>query len=109
MRISRITISNFRSFGPEPVTVDLSDSTCFVGANGSGKSAVLQAMSRLFGVSGTERTIVKGDFHIPHDCEDEEVEERSLSIEVRIEFPELADGETTGVLALPECFNQMIV
>jgi hypothetical protein len=66
-------------------------------------------MCRLFGVSGTERTIVKGDFHIPHDCEDEEVEERSLSIEVRIEFPELADGVTTGVLALPECFNQMIV
>ena len=109
MKVSRITISSFRSFGPEPVTVDLSDSTCLVGANGSGKSAILAAMCRLFGLSGAERTIVKGDFHIPHDSEDEEVEERSLSIEVRLEFPELGDAETARVLALPECFNQMIV
>jgi putative ATP-dependent endonuclease of the OLD family len=91
------------------VTVDLSDSTCLVGANGSGKSAILVAMCRLFGVSGVERTIVNGDFHVPHDSEDEEVEERSLSIEVRLEFPELGDGETARDLALPECFNQMIV
>lgn len=109
MKISRITISNFRCFGPEPVDIDLSNSTCLVGANGSGKSAILTAICRLFGVSGAERTIVKGDFHIPLDSEDEEVEERSLSIEVRLEFPELRDGETASALALPECFNQMIV
>jgi putative ATP-dependent endonuclease of OLD family len=109
MKISRITISNFRSFGSQPVTVDLCDWTCFVGANGSGKSAILEAMCRLFGLSGAERTIVKADFHIPHDSEDEEVEKQSLSIEVRLEFPELGDEEATSILALPECFNQMIV
>lgn len=109
MKITQLTIANFRSFGPEPVTIDISDSTCFVGTNGSGKSTILAAVCRLFGVSGPERTIVKGDFHILHDSEDEEVEERSLSIESRLEFPELNDAETASVLALPECFNQMIV
>jgi putative ATP-dependent endonuclease of the OLD family len=109
VKISQITISNFRCFGPEPVTIDLSDSTCFVGANGSGKSAILAAMCRLFSVSGAERTILREDFHIPRDSGDEEVKERSLSIEVRLEFPELGDGETTSDLALPESFNQMIV
>ena len=50
-------------------------------------------MCRLFGVSGADRTIVKGDFHISHDSEEEEVDERSLSIEVRLELPEIVDRE----------------
>ena len=89
MKLSEITLSNFRSFGPTPLTIELSDATCLVGTNGSGKSAVLVAITKLFGPSEAERAISKSDFHIPMESEDEEAEERSLAIEVRVEFPEL--------------------
>src|SRR5579859_5845227 len=109
MKISEITLSNFRSFGPAPLTIELSDTTCLVGTNGSGKSALLVAMSKLFGLSEAERAISKSDFHIPIEPEDEEVEERSLAIEVRVEFPELKGEEGASLRAIPECFNQMII
>lgn len=109
MKITSLTISNFRCFGPEPLTISLSEATCLVGTNGSGKSAVLVAISRLFGVSEAERTVVKSDFHIPDDAGDEEPDELSLSIEARIEFPELEDQEDLSSLGVPEFFNQMIV
>ena len=44
MKITSLTISNFRCFGPEPLTISLSEATCLVGTNGSGKSAVLVAI-----------------------------------------------------------------
>ncbi len=109
MKITSLTISNFRCFGPEPLTISLSEATCLVGTNGSGKSAVLVAISRLFGVSEAERTVVKSDFHIPGDAGDEEPDELSLSIEARIEFPELGGQEDITSLGVPEFFNQMIV
>ena len=59
-------------------------------------------LNNLFGVSEAERTVIESDFHIQRDSEDEEPDELSLSIEARIEFPELG-------LAVPEFFNQMIV
>ena len=109
MKITSLTICNFRCFGPEPVTISLSEATCLVGTNGAGKSAVLIAISRLFGVSEAERTVVKSDFHIPDEIEEEEPDELSLSIEARIEFPELGDQEELTSLGVPEFFNQMIV
>jgi len=66
-------------------------------------------MSKLFGLSETERAISKSDFHIPIEPEDEEVEERSLAIEVRVEFPELKGPDGASLRAIPECFNQMII
>lgn len=109
MKITSLRISNFRCFGPDAVTISLSETTCFVGTNGSGKSAVLVAISRLFGVSEAERTVVKSDFHIPPDADEEEPDELSLSIEARIDFPELGDEEDITSLGVPEFFNQMIV
>jgi AAA domain len=44
--------SGFRSFGSKPVTVDLAnDLTTIVGPNASGKTALLQFLSKLFGVT----------------------------------------------------------
>ncbi|MCB9915608.1 MAG: AAA family ATPase [Planctomycetes bacterium] len=49
MRISSVTLKNFRCFGPEVETVRFRNVTALVGANGTGKSAALQALTRLFG------------------------------------------------------------
>lgn len=51
MKIEKITVKNFRCFGPQGTTIRLRSAvTAFVGANGSGKTAAFQALSRLFGL-----------------------------------------------------------
>ncbi len=107
MKIKSLTINNFRSFGPNATTIDLENLTAFVGSNGCGKSTVLQALARLFGITGAERTLNQSDFHIPCDRPDEP-EPIELLIEARIEFPELAGDATPGD-AVAECFRQMVV
>jgi putative ATP-dependent endonuclease of the OLD family len=45
MFIERLILSNFRCFGPEPRSIDLAlGLTAFVGVNGAGKTAVMQAL-----------------------------------------------------------------
>ena len=51
MKIEKVSIKNFRCFGPRGTKIKLeSGVTAFVGGNGSGKTAVFQALSRLFGL-----------------------------------------------------------
>lgn len=107
MHIDTVTLCNFRCFGPSPTTVKLDRLTCFIGSNGSGKSAVLQALVKLFGVLPSDRRLTASDFHVPKGEKLDDKETRSLFIEVKIAFPKLAeDNKDQGV---PECFNQMIV
>jgi hypothetical protein len=81
--------------------------TCLIGANGAGKSAVLQALVKLFGVLPGDRSFRASDFHVPKGQQLDDVASRSLFIEARLEFPELA--ENAEVYGVPECFNQMII
>jgi len=108
MRITRLTLSNFRCFGPTPTSIGLDDCTTVVGSNGCGKTAVLAALARLFGVAPGDRGIRKSDFHIPPGTDPAGVSELSLFIEARIDFPELIEDEEASD-AVPECFRQMIV
>lgn len=65
MKIENIAVRNFRCFGPDWMEVSLEEQvTAFVGGNGSGKTALFQALSRLFGVTRADRTVTKKDFHI---------------------------------------------
>jgi putative ATP-dependent endonuclease of the OLD family len=107
MKIKSLTLKNFRSFGPNPTIIDLDNLTAFVGSNGCGKSTVLQALARLFGVTGAERILHQGDFHVRRK-KPEKPEPIELLIEARIEFPELA-GEAEPGDAVAECFRQMVV
>jgi len=109
MRISRLTLSNFRCFGAKPTIIELDDITTFVGGNACGKTAVLSALARLFGVSPGDRGIRKSDFHLSPATNPASVSELSLFIEARIEFPELQDEEDRPGEAVPECFRQMSV
>ena len=48
MFVERVTLANFRCFGPEPQSIDLSPGfTALIGVNGSGKTAVMDGMLRL--------------------------------------------------------------
>lgn len=108
MKIEKVSMKNFRCFGPRGTKIKLESCvTAFVGGNGSGKTAVFQALSRLFGVTPAQRTVRRQDFHLPAD-QQELQSGATLSIEVFFSFPELEglDEDATADV-VPEFFLQM--
>jgi putative ATP-dependent endonuclease of the OLD family len=108
MKIKSLTVKNFRCFGPTPTVIKLDNLTAFVGSNGCGKSSVLQALARLFGITGADRNLDRGDFHVPRESLLEKLDSIELMIEAHLEFPELA-GECEPGDAVAECFWQMVI
>jgi putative ATP-dependent endonuclease of the OLD family len=108
MKIESISLENFRCFGPGRTKIDFeSGITAFVGGNGSGKTAVFQAVSRLFGVTTGQRTVRRRDFHLPPN-QQELQSGASLSIEAVFSFPELEGLDEEEIEdAVPEFFLQM--
>ncbi|RVU18348.1 ATP-dependent nuclease [Methylobacterium oryzihabitans] len=105
MYLERLLLTNFRCFGPQTTTIDMPPGlTVFVGVNGTGKTAMMQALLRLFGVTPDHRRIRRQDFHVP-SAEAAPPAERELVIEAILSFPEL-DG-AAGHSAVPEFFHQM--
>lgn len=108
MRLASLRLKGFRCFGPAPVTVEFDDLTALVGVNGSGKTTILMALTRMFGVSNTLRSLTKGDFHLAPDA-DTEPESLYLELEARFELPELLDDETAlNSVAVPECLRHIL-
>lgn len=104
MRLQTLRISNFQSFGSEPTEIEFEEATYLIGHNGSGKTAVLQALCRLFSFEPSLRRILRSDFHVPFN-EKEPPTERELWIEAEFEFPELGrEGENSRV---PPFFRHM--
>ena len=108
MKIESLSIQNFRCFGPDRTKINLdSVVTVFVGGNGSGKTAVFQALSRLFGVTTGQRTVRRRDFHLPADQQELQTG-ASLSVEVILSFPELEGLDDDAIEdAVAEFFLQM--
>jgi putative ATP-dependent endonuclease of the OLD family len=98
MKLLTIRISNFQSFGLEPTEISLENITYLIGPNGSGKTAVLQALCRLFAFDPSLRRIQRSDFHVPFNEEDLPVQ-RQLWIEADFVFPELAKDEDNTTVA----------
>lgn len=93
MKLNQLRLSNFQSFGPEKKEIDLTALTFLIGPNGSGKTAVLQALCRLFAFDPTLKRILRSDFHVPFDeTPDATPAERSFWIEAEFIFPELQEG-----------------
>jgi putative ATP-dependent endonuclease of the OLD family len=108
MKLTRLTIQNFRCFGPVARKIRLERGvTTLVGGNGSGKTAVFLALSRLFGVTPAQRTFRRQDFHLPPD-QNELASGSELAIEAIFSFPELRElNEDAAQDAVPEFFLQM--
>lgn len=88
MKLQALRLSNFQSYGLEPTELTLADITYLIGPNGSGKTASLQAVCRLFAFDPALRRIQRSDFHVPFD-EQTAPDERQLWIEADFVFPEL--------------------
>lgn len=107
MKLTSMRLCNFQSFGPEPTAVTFEDMTFLIGPNGCGKTAVLQALCRLFSFDPRYRRIIRSDFHAPIAENGNEVgEKRSLWIEADFEFPELEEEEGE-FLTIPPNFAHM--
>jgi putative ATP-dependent endonuclease of the OLD family len=108
MKLKRMRLCNFRSFGKKQTEISLDDQTFLLGPNGSGKTAVMQALARLFSFDPTQRKIKKSDFHVPHIEKPDEVPmERELWIEADFEFPELKKQGGKVAPAVPGNFAHM--
>lgn len=90
MKLTLLRLWNFQSFGAVPTAIDLAALCFLLGPNGTGKTAVLQALARMFGLDPGLRRIRKADFH----CKAEDAGKAvtgpmTLWIEAEFEFPEL--------------------
>ena len=102
MRIASITIAGFRSFGPEPQHIELAgDLTALVGPNASGKTALLQALAKMFGVTRAQRTLERSDFNLPVGIAPDDRTTRELFVDVVISIPELAEGSAVAESVAP--------
>ena len=98
MKLHSIKITNFQSFGEEPTEFTLEEITYLIGPNGSGKTAVLQALCRLFAFDSSLRRVKRTDFHIPQN-ESSPPDQRTLCIEADFIFPETADADDNSTVA----------
>lgn len=106
MRLERLRLRNFRCFGPKWTELTFEPGiTAFVGANGSGKTAVFLALAWLFGIGRAQRSVVRRDFHVsaPGIAPAAEVE-----IEAWLGFPEL-ERDGTEADGVPELFRHLTV
>lgn len=109
MLIESVEISGFRCFGPDSSKVPIASKiTAVVGPNAAGKTALLQALSKLFGVSRNQRTVQRSDFHLGVEDDPNDRESRDLFIDVLIGLPELLDGTATPETIAPS-FRHMLI
>jgi putative ATP-dependent endonuclease of OLD family len=98
MKLQSIRLSHFQSFGDVPTELTLENITYLIGPNGSGKTAALQALCRMFSFDPSLKRIQRSDFHVPHDENNEQIE-RKLWIEADFSFPELLEPDSNSTVA----------
>lgn len=106
MKLKELRISNFKCFGPQVEKIFFDESTTFIiGPNGSGKTAILQVLARMFSINPSLRKIQQDDFHVPID-EEEKPSERYLFLEADFilsdDFGSIGEPDT-----MPPFFNHM--
>ena len=105
MILKTIRLSNFQCFGSEPTEIHFDKLTYLIGPDGSGKTAVLQALCKMFSIDPSIRRLKPSDFHVPHD-ESEVPNERKLWVEAEFELPE-ASNTSDDSTTIPPMFSHM--
>lgn len=110
MKLTQLRLSNFQSFGPAPSTIPFDDLTYLLGPNGSGKTAVLQALARMFATDPQLRRVERSDFHTQESTARGSASRPStLWIEAQFEFPELCAPVTGPRPTIPTNYSHLIL
>jgi len=112
MRLCTLKLKNFRCFGNIETVLDIDNITLLIGANSSGKSAVLQALTKLFGNSPSVRQLSRSDFHVADNINPYQISSQSLYIEAVLDFPELKEEQidsNSPSYTVPPFFQQLTV
>ena len=107
MRLARLKVENFRCFGPDGVTLSFDELTALIGANGSGKTALLAALQKMFSPVDTERLVKKSDFHCSKQSDELQSSTRLL-IETVFEFGDLQNSNIAHE-SIPALFEHLVV
>ncbi|MCL8082517.1 ATP-dependent nuclease [Enterobacter hormaechei] len=102
MHLKNMTIGGFKSFSynePQKISFE-KDRTVFIGNNGTGKSAILDALNKLFSVSNSFRTLSPSEFHVEN--EDDKTQIKNLFIDVTFGFSKIKDD-----VSIPSLIEQM--
>ncbi len=121
MKINSLKLWRFRCFGalpeagdseatPNAQNIDFDTTiTTMIGRNGAGKSALLMALTRLFGETRDERAVQGDDFYVKPGETLESALQRQFYIEVEIGFPELDNGDKEAEKTVPSVFRNMFI
>lgn len=109
MRLSKLKLMNYRSFGPEEQTIQIDNLTTFIGNNSAGKTAALSALNCLFSENIGDRILHRSDFHLPKEMAPDEMQSQNLYIEAVFEFEELQNDQGSGEYAIPIFFRHLVV
>lgn len=109
MKLTKLKLYNYRSFGNKEQTINLNNLTSLIGNNSSGKTAALAALNTIFSEYSNDRNLTRSDFHLPKNMAPEEMQEQKLYIEVIFHFNELKDIDSTNTYAIPIFFESFVV
>ncbi|MFF5140597.1 hypothetical protein ACFY6U_12940 [Streptomyces sp. NPDC013157] len=111
-KIATLRLSNFQPVGSNSTEIDLDNPTCALGPNDAGKTAIPEALSRLFSPFEAQRKIRFADSHVSVDqsAGDLQAGEPTLRLEVDVDFPEAgADRDHARRCRRTSCAWQLIL